>query len=84
MKRCMTQKEDVLYNAGSAFMLVTLSSANQSNPILIDCRAIFNLAQSALKNRKRALSVKQSAHVDGKLSSGWKNDDLDEHILNGM
>jgi hypothetical protein len=52
MKRCMMQKEDVLYNAGSAFTLITLSSANQSNPIVVDGRAIFPLAQSALKMGK--------------------------------
>jgi hypothetical protein len=84
MKRCMTQKDDVLYSAGSAFTLVSLSSANQSNPIVIDGRAIFTLAQSALRNGKKALSVEQSAYVDGKLPSGWNDDDLDEHILNGM
>jgi hypothetical protein len=75
MKRCMMQKEDVLYNEGSSFMLVTLSSANQSIPIVIDGRAIFTLAQTALKNGKKVLSVEQSAYVDGKLSSGWNDDD---------
>jgi hypothetical protein len=28
--------------------------------------------------------VEQSAYVDGRLPSGWNDDDLDEHILNGM
>jgi hypothetical protein len=49
----MMQKEDVLYSVGSAFTLVSLSSANQNNPIVIDGRAIFTLAQTALKNGKR-------------------------------
>jgi hypothetical protein len=65
----MTQKEDVLYNAGSAFTLVSLSSANQSTPVIIDGRAIFSLAQNTLKNGKKALSLEKSAYVDGKLPS---------------
>ena len=65
MKRCMTQKDNVLYNVGSAFTLVSLSSANQSTPVVIDGRAIFILAQNALKNGKNALPVEQSTYVDG-------------------
>jgi hypothetical protein len=80
----MMQKEDVLYNAVSAFTLVSLSSANQSTPVIIDGRAIFSLAQNALKNGKKALSLEKSAYVDGKLPSEWNDDNLDNHILNGM
>jgi hypothetical protein len=83
MKRCMMQKDDVMYSAGSAFTLVSLPSAHQSNPIVIDERAIFTLAQSALKNGKKTLSVEQSAYLDGKLPSGQNDDDLDNHILKG-
>ena len=78
------QKDDVLYYAGSHSTVSTLSKANQSTPVIMDGRSIFSLAQSALRNGKKALSVEKSAYVDGKLPSGWNDDDLDQHILDGM
>jgi hypothetical protein len=69
----------VLNSAGSALLLVTLPSANKSNPNVIDGRAIFTLAHTALK-----LSLEQSVYADGELPSVYPKDDLDEHILNGM
>ena len=84
LSRSMTQKDDVLYSAGSHFTVASLARANQSTPVIMDGRSIFSLAQSALKNGKKALSVEKSAYVDGKLPSGWNDNDLDQHILNGM
>jgi hypothetical protein len=62
----------------------SLSVTNQKSNILIDGRAIFNMAQSALKQGKKALAIEQSAYVNGKLPSGWNDDALDKHILDGM
>jgi hypothetical protein len=45
---------------------------------------IYSLAQNALKHGKKALSIEMAVYVDGKLPSGWNDNDLDEHILNGM
>jgi hypothetical protein len=52
--------------------------------VLIDGRAIYTLATNALKNGKKALSIEQSAYKDGKLPSGWNDEDLDCFILDGM
>ena len=84
LKTCYTQKEDVIYTAGTSFTVSSLSSANQSTQVLIDGQAIYTLAMNALKNGKKALSFEQSAYKDGKVPSGWNNDDLDDYILDGM
>jgi hypothetical protein len=52
--------------------------------VLADGRLIYSLAQNALKHGEKALSIETSLYVDGKLPSGWNDDDLDEHILNEM
>ncbi len=57
LKRCMSQRDDVIYSVGSSFTVSSLSSANQSTPVLIDGRAIYTLATNALKNGKKALSI---------------------------
>jgi hypothetical protein len=41
----------------------SLSVTNQKSNILIDNRAIFNMAQSALKQGKKALAIEQSTYV---------------------
>ena len=72
----MMQKESVVYSAGSHFTLLSLSHANQSSAVIIDDgRAIFSLAQAALKNGKKALSVEnwlmlmESFHQDGMMKT---------------
>jgi len=52
--------------------------------VLADGRLIYSLAQNALKHGKKALSIETSLDVDGKLPSGWNDDDLVEHILDEM
>jgi hypothetical protein len=53
----MTQKDDVVFSAGTHFTSHSLSCANQSSAVIIDGRAIFLLVQAALKNGKKALSM---------------------------
>jgi hypothetical protein len=84
LKHCMTQKEDQLYSVGSSFTYISVSSANQSTSVLIDGRAIYTLATTALRNGKKALAIEKSAYKDGKLPSGWNDDDLDGFVLDGM
>ena len=84
LKSSMTQKDDVLYTSGTSFNQLSLSTAHQSTQVLIDGRAIYSLATTALKNGKKALSVELSAYKDGKLPSGWNDEDLDKFILDGM
>jgi hypothetical protein len=74
------KKEDVCISAESHFMVSRLSKANQNTSVIMDGRSIFFLAQSALRNGKKALLVEKSAYVDGKLPL-WNSDDLDQHIL---
>jgi hypothetical protein len=84
LKCCMSQRDDIVYSVGSPFTTSSLSSANQSTPVLIYGQKIYNLATNALKNGKKALSIEQSAYKDGKLPSSWNDDDLDNFILDGM
>ncbi len=84
LKSSMMQKDDVLYTLGTSFNQLSLSTAHQSTQVLIDCRPIYSLATTALKNGKKVLSVELSAHKDGKLPSGWNDEDLDKFILDGM
>ncbi len=71
----MSQKDDVVYSAGSHFTLLSLSRANQSSAVIIDGRAVFSLAQAALKDGKKALSVDdwlmsmESFHRDGMMTT---------------
>ncbi len=67
LKSCMTQKDDVLYTSGTSFNQLSLSTAHQSMQVLIDGRALYSLATTALKIGKKALSVELSAYKDGKL-----------------
>jgi hypothetical protein len=62
----------------------SLSTANQSTSVLADGRLFYSLAQNALKRGKKAFSIEKAAYNDGKLPSGWNDDDLDNHILDGM
>jgi hypothetical protein len=71
LKSCYTQQEDQLYTASSSFTVVSVSATNQKSNVVVNGRAIFNMAQSALKNGKKALAIEQSAYVNGKLPSGW-------------
>jgi hypothetical protein len=80
----LSQKDGTLYSLGTSFTKASISSAKQSSSVLIDGRAIYTLAMTALKNGKKALSIKKSAYKDGKLPSGWSDDDLDKFILDGM
>jgi hypothetical protein len=84
LKYCFPQREDVIYSTAASFSLMSLSAANQKNNILIDGRAIFNMAQSALKHGKKALAIEKGAYVNSKLPSGWNDDTLDKHILDNM
>jgi hypothetical protein len=84
LKSSMTQKDDVLYTSGTSFNQLSLSTAHQSMQVLIDGRALYSLATTALKIGKKALSVELSAYKDGKLPSGWNDEDLDKFILDGM
>jgi hypothetical protein len=84
LKSCYTQQEDQVYTAGSSFTMVSVSATNQKTNVVVDGCAILNMAQSALKNGKKALAIKQSAYVNGKLPSGWNDDTLDKYILDGM
>jgi len=84
LESCYTQRENQLYTAGSSFTVVSASATNQKSNVVVDGRAIFNMAQSALKNGKKALAIEQSANVNGTLPSGWNDDTLDKYILDGM
>jgi hypothetical protein len=84
LKSRFMQKNDVLYYAGTHITISSLSTANQSTSVLADGRLIYSMAQNALKHGKKALSIEMDAYVDGKLPSGWNDDDLDQHILDGM
>jgi hypothetical protein len=84
LKHCLLQKDDTIYSLGTSFTKASISSAKQSSSVLIDGRAIYTLAMTALKNGKKALSIEKSVYKDGKLPSGWSDDDLDEFILDGM
>ncbi len=84
LKSHFIQKNDVLYYAGTHITVGSLSTSNQSTSMLADGRLIYSMAQNALKHGKKALSIEMDAYVDGKLPSGWNDDDLDEHILDGM
>ena len=79
-----TQKHDMLFNSGTHLTVSSLLTANQSTSVLADGRLLYSLAQNALKHGKKALSIETAAYVDGKLPSGWNEDDLDNHILDGM
>ena len=61
-----------------------MQCAKQSSPVLIDIRAIFNLAQNALKLGKKALAIEKSFLVNEKLPYGWNDDTLDKAILDEM
>ena len=84
IKSRFTQKHDLLFHSGTHLTVSSLSTANQSTSVLADGRLLYSLAQNALKHGKKALSIEMAAYVDGKLPSGWNDDDLDNHILDGM
>ena len=84
LKYGYSQREDVIYSVSGAFSHMSLSAANQKSNVVVDGRAIFNMAQSVLKHGKKVLAIEQSAYVNGKLPSGWNDDTLDKHILDGM
>ncbi len=84
LRNCFVQQENFIFCSGGSFTQVSLQSAKQSSPVLIDGRAIFNLAQNALKLGKKALAIEKSLKVNGNLPSGWNDDTLDKAILDGM
>jgi len=85
LKTHMSQKGHILYRAGESLTIQSLSNARQMNPILISGRAIFAMAQAALKNGKKALFIEKAAYNSaGLLPSGWNDEDLDKHILDEM
>jgi hypothetical protein len=73
-----------LFNSGTHLTVSSLLTANQSTSVLADGRLLYSLTQNALKHGKKALSIETAAYIDGKLPSGWNEDDLDNHILDGM
>jgi hypothetical protein len=81
LKYGYSQREDVIYSVGGAFTHMILLAANQKSSVVIDGRAIFNMAQSVLQHGKKALAIEQPAYVNGKLPSGWNDDTLDKYIL---
>jgi hypothetical protein len=84
LRNCFVQQENFIFCSGGSFTQASLQSAKQSSPVLIDGRAIFNLAQNALKLGKKALAIEKSLKVNGNLPSGWNDDTLDKAILDGM
>jgi hypothetical protein len=54
------QCDNIVYGLGGSFTQASLQCAKQSIIVLIDGRALFNLAQNALKLGKKALAIKKS------------------------
>jgi hypothetical protein len=84
IKSQFTQKHDMLFYSDTHLTVSSLSTENQNTLVLADGRLLYSLTRNALKHGKKALSIEMAAYIDGKLSSGWNDDDLDNHILDGM
>ncbi len=85
MKVSLSRRQNARYISGMSVTFDTIQQTNQKNKIVIEGRSIYNLGCNTLRSCKKMIALwKQFLNSDGDLPSGTNEDDLDQHILDGM